>query len=204
MPTQFKLFNFLGIPVYIQIWFLLIFFFVTPLMVLAIFISVLIHEMAHAFAADRLGYSVSKIDLNFFGGAAHIDNMTNIHERDSFRIVAAGPLITAILFIISRVCITGSKSPIDQFFTEMTFVNFILFVFNILPIYPLDGGRMLRDFLYIKLKNRKVAFKSSAVVSLVFSLALLSLGIVKFLPFLILFSLLFTYLALKDLGIIKS
>jgi Zn-dependent protease len=79
-----------------------------------------------------------------------------------------------------------------------------MFIFNILPIYPMDGGRLLKDFLFIKMKrNRRLAKKISGYVSLTFSVALLlySISIMAFL--LILFSALFIYTSLVEVELVK-
>ena len=199
MPLQFKLFHFRGIPVYFKIWFLLLFAWVSPVIVGALFISILIHEMAHAFVADRLGYQVDHIHIDFFGGGAVMD-LNRIHERDSIKIVAAGPLSNFALasLSISLLGITGI-----QFFWTLTVVNFFIFLFNILPIFPMDGGRILRDTLYLKLKNRNSALKISATTSLITSILLLTCSIYTLNIFSIVFSIVFITYSLKELGIIK-
>jgi Zn-dependent protease len=80
-----------------------------------------------------------------------------------------------------------------------------MFIFNILPIYPMDGGRLLKDFLFLKMRsNRKLARKISGGVSLVFSIALLVYSISIAAVIMAVFSALFIYAALVELGFIKS
>lgn len=199
MPTQFKLFTFKGIPVYLKIWFLLLFAWISPVIVAALFISILIHEMTHGFVANKLGYPVDYIQIDFFGGGAVMD-LNHIHERDSIKIVAAGPLSNLALasLSISLLGITEIK-----FFGTLAVVNFFLFAFNTLPIFPMDGGRLLRDFLYLRLKNRQKSLKISASVSLVTSVALLIWSVWTMNIFSILFSVIFIIYSLKDLRLIK-
>ena len=200
MPTQFKLFQFNGIPVYLKIWFLLLFAWLSPVIVVTIFISVLIHEMAHAFVADRLGYQVDHIHIDFFGGGAVMD-LNRIPERDSIKIVVAGPLSNFALASLSYSILGLTQIP---FFWTLTVVNFLLFLFNILPIFPMDGGRLLRDILYLKIGDRAKALKISATTSLVVSILLLTWSIWTLNIFSIFFSALFIYLSLRELKLIKS
>ena len=177
MKQSFKLFNFVGSPVELSYWFFLLFLFLPIPTVIAVFISILIHELSHAYVADRLGWMVSGIPV-----------------------VAAGPLSNLILAAISF--LAAIVFPND-FFVTMIVVNVLLFLFNILPIYPMDGGRILRDSLYLKLKNRRRSVRISAIVSLITTALVLVYAILTFSVILIIFCLLFGYMALKDLDFIK-
>ena len=99
MKQSFKLFNFQGAPVYLSFWFFLLFLLFSIETTVGIFISVLIHEMAHAWMANRKGYNVYGITIDAFSGAAAID--ANMHDRDSIPITAAGPISTLILAVTS-------------------------------------------------------------------------------------------------------
>lgn len=200
MKLEFKMFTFQGSPVYFKLWFLLLFAWVSPSMVVAIFLSVLVHELAHAFIANSLGYNVRQIYIDLFYGAAEID-LDHCPERDSIQIVAAGP-ISNLLFGILSFGIYATTGI--HFFAEMILVNIVLFIFNILPIYPMDGGRILRSFLMMKMSsNRRLAKQISDWVSLVFSVALLAYCIYTSDLMLGIFSLLFIYYAAKELKFIK-
>jgi Zn-dependent protease len=210
MKTSFRLFNFVGAPVELSIWFFLIFLFLPSVsLVVSIFISVLIHEMAHALVAHRRGWHVSQIRIDLFTGSAHIDS--NIHERDSIPVVAAGPLsnltlafLTTSLLAFTQVYILDVSPTIYKFLLDLISVNFILFIFNILPIYPLDGGRLVKDFLTLKLRSRLKAKKIAGTISLITSILVLYYSIVTTNIMLIVFSCLFIYMALKELKIIKD
>jgi Zn-dependent protease len=208
MKTSFKLFNFVGAPVELSLWFLLIFLMAPMSWGIAIFFSVLIHEMAHAWVADRRGWRVYGIRVDLFTGSAAVD--TNMPERDAIPVVAAGPLSNLLLSIIILL-FTGSLgvdsiNPIVfKFLNDLFVVNIILFIFNILPIYPMDGGRLVKDFLFLKMRsNRALAKKIAGSISLVFSIALLVYSSATFNVIMIIFSILFIYYALVELGIIES
>jgi Zn-dependent protease len=200
MKLELKMFTFQGSPVYLKLWFLLLFAWVSPSIVVAIFLSVLVHELAHAFVANRLGYNVRQIYIDLFYGAAEID-LDHCPERDAIQIIGAGPISNLLLAIASFGLYAGTGIP---FLTEMIVVNVVLFIFNILPIYPMDGGRIFRSFLMMKMpSNRRLAKKISDWTSLVFSVALLGYCIYTSSLMLGIFSVLFIYFALKELKFIK-
>jgi Zn-dependent protease len=205
MKTSFKLFDFVGAPVELSIWFFLLFLWLPLSWVIAVFASVLIHELAHAYVANRRGWQVYGIRVDLFTGSAAVD--TNIPERDAIPVVAAGPLSNLLLaiFCIPLYIVFSDTNPIFiHFLNDLFFVNLIMFIFNILPIYPMDGGRLLKDFLFLKMRNnRRLAKQISGSVSLVFSVGLLiySLSIISFI--LIIFSALFIYYSLIELEIVN-
>jgi len=200
MKLELKMFTFQGSPVYFRLWFLLLFAWVSPSIVVAIFLSVLVHELAHAFVANRLGYRVRQIYIDLFYGAAEID-LEHCPERDAIQIIGAGPISNLLLAIVSFGFYAGTGFP---FLTEMIVVNVVLLIFNILPIYPMDGGRIFRSFLMKEMpSNRRLAKKISDWTSLVFSVALLGYCIYTSSIMLGIFSVLFIYFALKELKFIK-
>lgn len=206
MKTSFKLFDFVGAPVELSVWFFILFLFAPISWVIAIFFSVLIHELAHAYIADRKGWKVYGIRVDLFTGSASVD--TNIPEKDSIPVVAAGPLSNLILALISfpLFVVFGPTSPIaGKFLLDLYIVNLFMFLFNILPIYPMDGGRLLKDILFIKMrKNRSLAKKIAGYISLVFSIALLIFSLYMSALILTFFSALFIYTSLIEVDLIKK
>lgn len=194
MKQSFRLFNFQGAPVSISIWFFLLFLMLPPIAVVAVFTSVLIHELAHAWMANRKGYRVS---IDILSGAASIDS--NMHDRDSIPIVAAGPISTLILCVSSYFLepfIPGI------FITYMFNINLFLFIFNILPIYPMDGGQIVRSLANLSSDRYKYR-RMANWISLIFSGLLLVYALYNFNIFMALFGGYFGYIALKELGYIK-
>lgn len=202
MFKNLKLFNFKGVPVSVSPLFFLLLLITGPVKFLVIFLSIMIHEMAHALVALRRGWDVKGINIGLFFGSAEIDT-SMIPERDSLPITLAGPVSNFALLFVG---ILGNVLFPNLFFTELILVNLILFVINLLPIYPLDGGRALRDILVLTTKNRRFSFKTSSIVSISTCVLILSaliyLGdwtqLVFSAPFLVMFS----YMALKDLKVV--
>jgi Zn-dependent protease len=210
MKTSFKLFTFVGAPVELSLWFFLLFVMLPSVsMVVSVFIAVLIHEMAHAWVANKRGWGVSGIRIDLFTGSAAVD--PNIHERDSIPVVAAGPLSNlALVFLTFSILVFTNFLSIDvnnfiyKFILDFITVNFFLFIFNILPIFPMDGGRLVKDFLTLKMRSRLKAKKTAGWISLVTSslLAIYSLTTANFI--LLIFTILFIYTALKETEVIKD
>ena len=197
MKQSFRLFNFQGAPVSISIWFFLLFLMLPPIAVVAVFTSVLIHELAHAWMANRKGYQVYGVSIDILSGSASIDS--NMHDRDSIPIVAAGPISTLILCVSSyflEPLIPGS------FISYMFNVNLFLFIFNILPIYPMDGGQIVRSLANLSSDRYKYR-RMANWISLIFSALLLVYALYNFNIFMALFGGYFGYIALKELGYIK-
>ena len=193
--SDIKLFTFRGVPVTLSLWFFLL----LPMVhfqfdvFISAFIAILIHEMAHTFVAQHLGYGTYGINIGLFAGQAQVDS--NMHTRDNIKVVAAGPLSNLILSII------GLSLGLETFFT----VNFFLFIFNILPIYPMDGGHICKDLLMLNMRNRRKAFELSMGISFVTSVFLFIFGILSGSSGIMIsvFACIFGYYALKELGYIK-
>lgn len=193
MKTDYELFRVNGIPVSISLWFLLLLPMVdfSLTIFVSVFISVLIHELGHALTAKHLGYRTYGINIGLFFGSASVDS--NMHPRDNMKVVAAGPLSNLLLVII------GSILGLDTFVE----INIFLFIFNILPIYPMDGGHLFKDFLMLNMNNRRKAFQISMKVSLVTSILVVLYSLLCAQPIMSIFGLIFCYYALKELGYIK-
>ena len=199
MKFEIKMFEYRGIPVYFRLWFLLLFAWMEPMTVVALFLAVLLHEIGHAWAAGRLGYRTRAIAIDLFFGSAEVE-MEHCPPSDSIRIVAAGPLVNLILFFASMALMGIFPGT---FLATLASVNLILFLFNILPIFPLDGGRMTKDFLMMKMRDRLAAKKAAGWISLATATALLAFSLAGGNYILALFCILFGYFALKEIGYLK-
>lgn len=113
------------------------------------FLSVLLHELGHSLVALREGVRVNNITLFIFGGVAHIANEPPTAAAE-FRIVAAGPLTS--LSLAAAFTVAGWSGVFGEYLSGAALylgqMNIILAVFNLLPGFPLDGGRILRAALW--------------------------------------------------------
>lgn len=113
------------------------------LFVLALaFGSVLLHELGHALVARRRGVHVQEIELHFFGGAAKMTMPRN--ARDELVIAAAGPAVSFALAAAAYAATTAVAWPV---FAMLVKINLGIALFNLIPAFPLDGGRILRAIL---------------------------------------------------------
>jgi Zn-dependent protease/predicted transcriptional regulator len=151
---------------------------------LLFFGSVLVHELAHAFVARRNGLPVEGITLFIFGGAAYIGKEPGSPGAE-FRIAAAGPLASfglaiafeALFLLDQQIPILAAPS------VWLARINLILAVFNLIPGFPLDGGRMLRAAVWRLTgsfyRATQIASAAGQVVALgfnIFGIALIVFG----------------------------
>lgn len=116
---------------------------------LLFFLSVLAHELGHALVAVREGVPVRSITLFIFGGIAHIAREPET-ARAEFRIVGAGPLASFLLAGLFGLvaALPGLGPEIRSPAVYLSWINLVLGLFNLLPGFPLDGGRLLRALLW--------------------------------------------------------
>lgn len=117
-----------------------------------VLISVLLHELGHVFVAQKFKRFTSNINLNFFGGAASID-LTGIKPKEEILIALAGPAVSLSLAIISTIPFFAGALVFEpySFLGLAVTMNAVLALFNLIPIFPMDGGRVLRGLLATKL-----------------------------------------------------
>ncbi|MGO8701421.1 MAG: site-2 protease family protein [Limisphaerales bacterium] len=156
---------------------------------LALFVIVLLHEFGHALACRSVGGRADQIVLWPLGGVAYVDPP----QRPGATLwsIAAGPLVNALLFpILSVVCVLGRQQQwadtmpnFYEFITTLWLINVVLFLFNMLPIYPLDGGQVLRSILWFMVGRARSLLIASTIglvtvaVLLLFAIKTLWLGI---------------------------
>lgn len=205
MSNAFKLFDFMKTPVYLRYWFFAILLFVgfDISLFISIFISVLVHELAHTYVAKKLNYHVSSVALDVFYGSAQVDSSYQYRHKHSLLIVGAGPLSNLLLFGICFIALL--YFPDNKFIMDLSFVNILLFVFNILPIYPMDGGRISKSLICLALdkmgivKANKKGKMYNGVLSLFTSVALMIFCINAKMFILALFSIAFIYFSYLEI-----
>lgn len=143
-----------------------------------LFVTVLIHELAHAVVARRKGIEVPSITLFIFGGVSNLGRQPKTAGEEA-AIAIAGPLASfAIAGVALGVALIGGASEkVEGIFTYLATVNLILGVFNLLPGFPLDGGRVLRAIAWKRSGSFRRATRTAAEVGKVFAYALMLLGV---------------------------
>jgi Zn-dependent protease/predicted transcriptional regulator len=150
---------------------------------LLFFASVLAHELGHSITAQRHGIPVNSITLFIFGGLARISREPESSSVE-FKIAIAGPLTSLALGIIFWALNILLPSPRFDGVAEIAFwlgmTNIILAVFNLLPGFPLDGGRVLRAIIWKLGKDPQKATKWVSNIGRVISYLMIATGIVLF------------------------
>lgn len=131
---------------------------------LLLFGSVILHELSHSLVAQRLGYRVRSITLFIFGGVAAMEGEAR-RARDELLIAAAGPVMSLTLAALFFVLGLGAPEPATgAVFGYSAYANLALAVFNLLPGFPLDGGRIFRAVLWLAWNNFYRATNAATLV----------------------------------------
>ena len=174
----------IAVPIYISVAF-------GSVIAIILFISVLFHELAHCLAAKDCKIPVERITLMILGGASEIgeDEKFPFTSPKKEAIVAiAGPLASLFfsgifLFMALPIYFLSSTEIWNFLFVIliwMTFLNLIIAIFNLLPVYPLDGGRIFHAFCWKITKNVKKAAQISTLIAIITAI-MLTAGIAVFL-----------------------
>ncbi|MGD0100371.1 MAG: site-2 protease family protein [Acidobacteriota bacterium] len=149
------------------------------------FISILIHELAHSFVAIKHGVQVTSIRLLIFGGLAQAASEPK-NGRQEFLIALAGPAANIALGMFflgtSLLCLTDKRMPPTAGIAiGLAWANIFLAMFNLIPGFPLDGGRILRAVLWDHWDDMARATKVVSQIGNGFAIFLIILGILQFL-----------------------
>lgn len=147
---------------------------------LLLFISVLLHELSHSYVAMASGIEIKGITLFIFGGLARISREPS-DARTEFKIAIAGPAVSLALALVFWLTSRGVDflmpgSVISSIFYYLFLINGILVAFNLIPGFPLDGGRLLRAYLWNRTDNIKEATRIASRVGKWFALLLIFAG----------------------------
>jgi Zn-dependent protease/CBS domain-containing protein len=144
---------------------------------LLLFASVLIHELAHSFVALARGLNPRSITLFIFGG---VSNLTGEPKSASteFLVAVVGPLTSFVLAAIAWAVATFvDERRIDVVASYLFFINLSLGVFNLIPGFPLDGGRVLRALLWGAMRNLRRATEWASNVGKIVALLMFAAGV---------------------------
>ncbi len=151
---------------------------ITIITVVLFFLSVLIHEISHSVVAIRKGTPVERITLFLFGGMAQIEKEPETPYSE-FIMAIAGPAASFILAAVFGAIwfFTRNIDPIGVPVGYLAIINIILGVFNLLPGYPLDGGRVLRSIIWKVTGNLKRATFIASTAGRVLGFMIIAVGI---------------------------
>jgi Zn-dependent protease len=146
--------------------------------------SVLVHELAHALASQARGIRVQDITLFLFGGATRA-RVESRGPGDEFLIAAVGPLTSALLAgLFGVVAVVGRdvvSRPLAGTFGYLAWTNLLLAVFNLVPGFPLDGGRLLRSAIWKATGNFARATRIASVAGQAVGWLLVAAGVASLL-----------------------
>jgi Zn-dependent protease/CBS domain-containing protein len=146
---------------------------------LLFFASVMLHELAHSLVAIRHGIDIPEITLFIFGGVSRLSQEPS-DPKTEFKIAVVGPLTSfalAAAFGALRVALQGFEpSLIVVVIGYLTWINLALGIFNLIPGFPLDGGRILRAFLWWRTGSLTRATKVASDFGKGFAMAIMILG----------------------------
>jgi Zn-dependent protease/CBS domain-containing protein len=147
---------------------------------LLFFASVLLHELGHAWQARRDGIEIDGITLWLFGGVAQFKGGFP-NPGAEFRIAIAGPLVTVVLSLgFVLLALAGLPSAVDGVAAWLGYINLTLLVFNLIPAFPLDGGRVLRAALWRARGDIGWATRVAADIGRGFGYLFIALGVAMF------------------------
>jgi Zn-dependent protease len=164
---------------------------------LAFFASILLHELGHAFVAVRHGIGISDITLWMFGGVARMNRDSDTPGTE-FKVAIAGPLVTLAIGVAcaaigvasagwsefwKAMLIEGSAhtTPVLAVVAWLASINGLILVFNLIPAFPLDGGRVARAIAWKVTGDRNRATRGAARLGQGFSYLFIAVGIIWFL-----------------------
>lgn len=160
--------------------------------VLSFFASLVLHELGHALAARRSGLQVAGIDLWALGGITRTEESKD--PATEFRVAAAGPLVTLgviAVCVLAGILIAGSNTffelavgeegshatPALVWLTWLATINVLVLVFNLVPAFPLDGGRIAHAAIWWRTGDRNRATRATGRAGQGFALVLGALGL---------------------------
>ena len=145
---------------------------------LLFFVSILLHELGHSVVALRYKIPVRRITLFIFGGVAQIGAEPPSAAAE-FVIAIAGPVVSLCLAVVFSVVqpIVAGVAPLWGLAKYLAYINFAVFFFNLIPGYPLDGGRVFRAIVWAMTSNMRRATLVAANVGRVFGFLFIFVGV---------------------------
>jgi Zn-dependent protease/CBS domain-containing protein len=165
-----------------------------------LFICVALHELGHSYVARKSGIAIRSITLYFFGGVASMEEIPR-NPRLELRMAFAGPAISGVLGVLcvllsQPAAAVQNSHPLTIMLWTLGIMNLLLMAFNLLPAFPMDGGRLLRAWFATRMPYVK-ATQSAAEVGRMFAILFGILGLFSF-NFIMLFVAFFVYIGASE------
>ncbi len=144
-----------------------------------LFISVLLHELAHSLVARARGLPVKSITLFIFGGVSNIEQEPQSAGTE-FQMAFVGPLVSILIGVLCYLLLLpfrGNANPVTATLVVLMIANITLGIFNLIPGFPLDGGRVLRSIVWKITGNPATATRVATRVGIVIAYLFILIGI---------------------------
>jgi Zn-dependent protease len=202
-PARIRLFSLLGFRVSIDIsWFFLAIYLVLTLTryfraelpyegidvhlamgvagALGLFLSIILHELAHAVVARSFGLPIGGITLFIFGGVSELRQEPKT-PRSEFWVAIAGPVASILIAGACLAAVLGAQAigfrPLTKVLAFLAISNTVLALFNLVPGFPLDGGRVLRSIIWWRTGNLRRATRIASMFGTAFGVVLILTGL---------------------------
>lgn len=154
---------------------------------LLFFFSIVVHELSHAAVAKSRGLPVKSITLFALGGVAQIEKEPE-DARTEFWVGLIGPITSIVIgsvclglaWLLGSTPLSPTSSPLAAMLTWLGVINIALAVFNLLPGYPLDGGRVLRGIIWWVTRDGVKATQIVSTIGQLLAIAFIVIGVVRF------------------------
>ncbi len=150
---------------------------------IGLFLSIIIHEFSHSLVARKQGMEMKGITLFIFGGVAEMTTEPP-GPKEEFLMAIVGPLSSLVLALVFYALnamsgLVGLPVPVTGVLGYLAFINVLLAIFNLIPAFPLDGGRALRSVLWRLKGNLKWATRVSSALGIFFAFLLIGYGFLR-------------------------
>lgn len=154
---------------------------VSLLSALLLFVAVLLHELAHSLVARARGLPVNNITLYIFGGVSNIEEEPKSPGVE-FQMAFVGPVVSLLIGIIAYLLDLAVRngSPLDGILGYLAISNILLGIFNLIPGFPLDGGRVLRSIIWKASGSLRKATRATTIVGQIIAYLFILWGIWQF------------------------
>lgn len=149
---------------------------------IGLFASIIFHEYAHALVARRYDLPIRQITLFIFGGVAQMEDEPKTAAAE-FWMAIAGPIASFVLAAVMFVLLAGfdpqNPTPLAAVVGYLSFINLVLAIFNMVPAFPLDGGRILRAGVWHFTGDFQKATRIAATTGAILAFVLIGLGVLN-------------------------